>query len=114
MAESATAKTSWADDVEVDELELAKVEDYVDENGIRITVEYSINDAGKKVKVRFSFLVVSRTVFLTAPAMDVSKITKKIKRTLQKSLVDHTVAERKQWTKFGMEKGTFRQPFLVF
>lgn len=33
------------------------------------------------------------------------KITRKIKRTLQKSLVDHAVAERKQWTKFGQEKG---------
>jgi len=34
------------------------------------------------------------------------KITRKTKRTLQKSLVDHAVAERKQWTKFGQEKGT--------
>ena len=55
MAETATAKTSWADDVEVDELESAKVEDYVDEKGIRITVEYTVNDEGKKVKVRDRF-----------------------------------------------------------
>jgi len=82
MADSATVKTSWADDVEVEELEPPKVEDYVDENGIRITVEYTVNDEGKKVK-----------------------ITRKTKRTLQKSLVDHAVAERKQWTKFGSEKG---------
>ena len=33
------------------------------------------------------------------------KITRKIKRTLQKSLVEHSVAERKQWSKFGQEKG---------
>jgi hypothetical protein len=52
MADSATVKTSWADDVEVEELGPAKVEDYVDENGIRITVEYTVNDEGKKVKVR--------------------------------------------------------------
>jgi len=36
------------------------------------------------------------------------KITRKIKRTLQKSLVDHAVAERKQWLKFGQEKGAPR------
>ena len=50
MADSATVKTSWADDVEV-ELEPPKIEDYVDENGIRITVEYTVNDEGKKLKV---------------------------------------------------------------
>lgn len=33
------------------------------------------------------------------------QVTKKIKRTLQKSLVDHSVAERKTWVKFGQEKG---------
>lgn len=56
MADPATVKTSWADDVEVDELELPKdVEDYVDENGIRVTVEYAVNDEGKKVKVRSRF-----------------------------------------------------------
>ena len=54
MADSATVKTSWADDVEV-ELELPKVEDYIDENGIRITVEYTVNDEGKKIKVRSPF-----------------------------------------------------------
>ena len=31
--------------------ETPKVEDYVDENGVRTTVEYIINDEGKKVKV---------------------------------------------------------------
>jgi len=52
MADSATIKTSWADDVEVEELDTPKGEDYVDEYGIRITVEYAVNDEGKKVKVR--------------------------------------------------------------
>lgn len=81
MATATATKTSWADDV--DELEQPpKGEDYVDENGIRITVEYTINDEGKKVK-----------------------ITKKTKRTLQKAVVDHSVAERKTWSKFGQEKG---------
>ncbi|KAL4253665.1 translation initiation factor 3 subunit G [Abortiporus biennis] len=78
---SAPPKTSWADDV--DELEQPpKGEDYIDENGNRVVVEYTVNDEGKKVK-----------------------ITKKIKRTLQKALVDHSVAERKTWAKFGQEKG---------
>ena len=35
----------------------------------------------------------------------VGQITRKIKRVLQKAVVDHTVAERKTWTKFGQEKG---------
>ncbi|KAL4062671.1 eukaryotic translation initiation factor 3 subunit G-domain-containing protein [Scleroderma citrinum] len=79
-------KTSWADDV--DELDQPnKVEDYVDENGIRITVEYALNDEGKKVK-----------------------ITRKTKRTLQKSVVEHAVAERKKWAKFGKEKGNKEGP----
>lgn len=59
-----------------------KNEDYIDENGIRTTVEYVINEDGKKVK-----------------------ITRKIKRTLQKSIVDHNVAERQKWAKFGKERG---------
>ncbi|KAF8480398.1 translation initiation factor 3, RNA-binding subunit [Russula ochroleuca] len=77
---AAIQKTSWADDVE--DLDQSKGEDYVDDNGIRTTVEYTVNEEGKKLK-----------------------ITRKIKRTLQKSLVEHAVAERKTWAKFGLEKG---------
>ncbi|CAA7268650.1 unnamed protein product [Cyclocybe aegerita] len=77
---SSVPKTSWADDV--DELELPKNEEFVDENGVRTTIEYTLNDEGKKVK-----------------------ITRRIKRTLQKSVVDHAVAERQKWAKFGAEKG---------
>ncbi|KIJ63864.1 hypothetical protein HYDPIDRAFT_29210 [Hydnomerulius pinastri MD-312] len=82
---AAVQKTSWADDV--DELDQPKGEDYIDENGIRVTIEYTINDEGKKVK-----------------------ITRKIKRTLQKSIVEHTVAERKKWSKFGKERGNKEGP----
>ncbi|KAI6012094.1 eukaryotic translation initiation factor 3 subunit G-domain-containing protein [Pisolithus microcarpus] len=79
-------KTSWADDV--DELDQpSKIEDYVDETGIRVTVEFAINDEGKKVK-----------------------ITRKTKRTLQKSVVEHAVAERKKWPKFGRERGNKEGP----
>lgn len=57
-------KTSWADDVE--DLgehpcsvsspphffpDQSKGEDYIDDNGIRTTVEYAVNEEGKKVKV---------------------------------------------------------------
>jgi len=75
-----TAKPSWADDVE--DFDDLKPSDTIDENGIRTIVEYTTNEAGKKVK-----------------------ITRRIKRTLQTSLVDHVVAERKQWAKFGADKG---------
>lgn len=34
------------------------------------------------------------------------QITRKTKRVLQKAVVDHTVAERKSWAKFGQEKGS--------
>ncbi|KAJ7016678.1 eukaryotic translation initiation factor 3 subunit G-domain-containing protein [Mycena alexandri] len=73
----AVPKTSWAD-----ELDAAESTDFVDENGIRTTIEYTVNEAGKKVK-----------------------ITRRSKRTLQKSVVDHAVAERLKWAKFGQEKG---------
>lgn len=36
---------------------------------------------------------------------DSLQITRRIKRTLQKSVVEHNVAERKKWAKFGQEKG---------
>ena len=49
MLDLMTPKTSWADDV--DELELPKSQEFVDEDGIRTTIEYTLNDEGKKVKV---------------------------------------------------------------
>ncbi|KAH6908763.1 translation initiation factor eIF3g [Coprinopsis sp. MPI-PUGE-AT-0042] len=82
MASSAP-KTSWADDIDdLGPTSTPANEDFVDENGIRITIEYTINEEGKKVK-----------------------ITRKTKRTLQKSVVDHSVAERQKWAKFGQERG---------
>jgi translation initiation factor 3 subunit G len=80
IATDTQPKTSWADDV--DELEQLKPNETVDENGIITIVEYSTNEAGKRVK-----------------------ITRRIKRTLQTSIVERAVAERKQWSKFGAEKG---------
>ena len=40
----------------------------------------------------------------------VGQITRRIKRTLQKSVVDHAVAERQKWAKFGQEKGNKQGP----
>ena len=96
-------KTSWADDVD----ELAEpVADYIDENGIRITTEYAINDEGKKVKVS------TTRIFIRVSELPIVyiQITRKIKRTLQKSVVEHTVAERKKWLKFGKERGNKEGP----
>ncbi|KIK65591.1 hypothetical protein GYMLUDRAFT_39071 [Collybiopsis luxurians FD-317 M1] len=74
-------KTSWADDV--DELVSGQQPD----DNVRVVIEYSENEQGKKIK-----------------------ITRKIKRTLQKSVVEHQVAERQKWAKFGVEKGNARGP----
>ncbi|KAF7323831.1 Eukaryotic translation initiation factor 3 subunit G [Mycena kentingensis (nom. inval.)] len=62
-------------------------EDEVDENGIRTTIEYLTNEDGKQVKV-----------------------TRRTRRVLQKSVVDHAVAERLKWAKFGQEKGKMSGP----
>lgn len=47
-----------------------------DANGITTVIEIRLNDEGKKVK-----------------------ITRKIKKTLVRTLVNHVVAERKSWSK---------------
>ena len=36
--------------------DLPKNEDFIDENGIRTQIEYTVNENGKKVKVRFAEL----------------------------------------------------------
>ncbi|ORY73078.1 eukaryotic translation initiation factor 3 subunit G-domain-containing protein [Leucosporidium creatinivorum] len=74
------ALQSWADDVESHDFPPRT--ETTDKDGITTIVEYKLNDEGKKVKV-----------------------TRKIKRTLVKSKVNHVVAERMGWTKFGAEKG---------
>jgi translation initiation factor 3 subunit G len=43
--------------------------------------------------------------YLEIMASSVEQVTRRIKRTLQKSVVEHNVAERKKWSKFGQEKG---------
>ncbi|SJL03492.1 related to TIF35-translation initiation factor eIF3 subunit [Armillaria ostoyae] len=80
-------KTSWADEIDELEAPVQKISDSVDENGIRTTVEYVLNDEGKKVK-----------------------ITRRIKRTLQKATVDPKIAQRQKWAKFGQERGNKAGP----
>ncbi|KAF9447555.1 translation initiation factor 3, RNA-binding subunit [Macrolepiota fuliginosa MF-IS2] len=83
MASSKLQKTSWADDVDdLDKKDIPQNEEFVDENGVRTTIEYTENEDGKRVK-----------------------IIRRIKRTLQKSVVEHAVAERQKWAKFGQERG---------
>ncbi|XP_006464029.1 hypothetical protein AGABI2DRAFT_194634 [Agaricus bisporus var. bisporus H97] len=91
MASSKLQNKSWADDVDefsskTDDIAARitdkKDEDFIDENGVRTTIEYIENEDGKRVKV-----------------------IRRIKRTLQKSVVDHAVAERQKWAKFGNERG---------
>lgn len=56
-------------------------------NGVQTVVEYRTNADGKQVKV-----------------------TRRIKRTLVSTRVNHDVAERKGWTKFGLEKNAAAGP----
>ncbi|PVF97990.1 translation initiation factor 3, RNA-binding subunit [Serendipita vermifera] len=76
-------KTSWADDVEESVSDHPRIEETVDADGIRTITQYTVNEDGKKVK-----------------------ITRRIRRVEKRTLVNHQVAERKTWTKFGAEKGS--------
>ncbi|KAG8738278.1 translation initiation factor eIF3 subunit g [Ceratobasidium sp. 414] len=98
MAAVAPPKASWADDVD-DFADVPQNSDTIDENGIRTIVEYSTNEEGKRIKV---CLVLEFGVLLTSRQF---QTTRRIKRTLQKALVDHATAERKSWVKFGAERG---------
>ncbi|GAA5953668.1 hypothetical protein JCM21900_001698 [Sporobolomyces salmonicolor] len=79
------ALQSWADDVETQDF--PPRQESTDKDGVTTIVEYRLNDEGKKVKV-----------------------TRKIKRTLVKTAVNHVVAERMGWAKFGQEKGAAPGP----
>ncbi|KAI5120601.1 hypothetical protein M0805_008078 [Coniferiporia weirii] len=83
MASSTAQKHSWADDVdEFEQPSLPKPAEVSEEGDVITVIEFSVNDEGKKVK-----------------------ITKRIRRTLQKAVVGQAVAERKGWAKFGQERG---------
>ncbi|OMH86127.1 Eukaryotic translation initiation factor 3 subunit G [Zancudomyces culisetae] len=71
--------TSWADDQSEEVLNVPMV--VSDQDGVKVIVEYKINDDGRKVK-----------------------ITRKIKTKTVQEKVNKSVAERKKWAKFGEEK----------
>ncbi|KAJ1025010.1 hypothetical protein NDA18_004296 [Ustilago nuda] len=75
---------NWADEFDEDLApgEAAHIEERDEGNGVKVVIQYRTNADGNKVKV-----------------------TRRIKRTLVKSKVNHQVAQRKNWSKFGQEKG---------
>ena len=75
-------KIDWAEDEDEEIVSTAQPKIYTDENGLKVVVEIRENDQGQKVR-----------------------ITRRIKSTLHREHVNHAVAERKRWAKFGLEKG---------
>lgn len=81
--------------------EQPKGEDYVDENGIRTTVEYTINEEGKKVKVRSIFahttasLLIAEWVDHAKNQADTSKSRCRSQRCGTKALGEVRAGERK-------------------
>ncbi|KAG0251327.1 translation initiation factor eIF3 subunit g [Actinomortierella ambigua] len=76
----APKNASWADEVEYEGED--QVETWTDANGITTTIEYRINEDGKKVKV-----------------------TRRTQKKLIHDRVNKSVAARKKWAKFGKERG---------
>ncbi|KAI9729740.1 MAG: translation initiation factor eIF3 subunit g [Cirrosporium novae-zelandiae] len=77
------SRADWADDEEFDDpTALPPPQVIHNEDGTRTETSYHFNDRGQKVKT-----------------------TRKIKTTIVKERVNPRVAERKQWEKFGDEKG---------
>jgi len=83
-------KTSWADELDEDELP-PRTEKIDPATGIKTIVEYRWDETGEK-KI---------------------KTVRKIKRTLVTSRVSPAVAARKGWAKFGAEKGKKSGPDLA-
>ncbi|KAK0555258.1 translation initiation factor eIF3 subunit g [Tilletia horrida] len=75
---------NWADDVDEDvsTSEQPRIIERDEGNGVKVVIEHTTNADGKRVK-----------------------ITRRTRRTLIKTKVNAEVAERKQWAKFGQEKG---------
>lgn len=73
----------WADDDEYeDPTALPKDSTTINKDGTKTVITYSINEAGKKVKT-----------------------TRRIRTTVIREKVNPRVAERRGWSKFGLEKG---------
>ncbi|KAK4687298.1 translation initiation factor 3 subunit G, partial [Tremellales sp. Uapishka_1] len=74
-------KTDWAAD-EGEDFDLPAPTETLGPDGITTIVSWKLNEQDKKVKT-----------------------TRRVRRKLQTQLVSHTVAERKGWAKFGLDKG---------
>lgn len=105
---------NWADDVDDDvSPDAPRIEEKDEGNGVRVITEYKVNAEGKKVKVSAAvwsergrwkshkgMRMLVLIVFRWSP-----QITRRIRRTLVTTKVNAAEAQRKQWTKFGEEKG---------
>lgn len=81
----------WAEDVSDNEAgdpnSLPATVTTVNKDGTKTTVSYKIDDSGRRVKV-----------------------TRKTRTTVHREKVDPEVAERRMWSKFGLEKGKTKGP----
>ncbi|KAI5777760.1 eukaryotic translation initiation factor 3 subunit G-domain-containing protein [Geopyxis carbonaria] len=79
----ASSRANWADDEEFDDPSALPPQQIVSNaDGTKTIITYRLNDAGKKIKT-----------------------SRKIRTTVVKEHVNPRVAERKDWPKFGAEKG---------
>lgn len=85
------SRPDWADDVsdseQIDPSALPAPVTTVNKDGTKTTILYRIDDQGRKVKV-----------------------TRKTRTTVHKERVNPVVAERREWSKFGLEKGKSKGP----
>ena len=85
------SRPDWADDVsesdQIDSSALPPPVTTVNKDGTKTTVSYRLDDQGRKIKV-----------------------TRRTRTTVHKERVNPVVAERREWTKFGLEKGKPKGP----
>lgn len=89
MSKVASSRPDWADDLSdaEDSTTLPAPSTTTNPDGTKTTVSYKWNDAGQKVR-----------------------ITTKTKTVVHRERVDPTIAERRTWAKFGLEKGKSKGP----
>jgi len=84
------SRANWADDEEFDDPTVLPPQQIIaNADGTKTIVTYRLSDTGKKIKT-----------------------TRKIRTTIVKEHVNPRVAERKEWAKFGAEKGNAPGPDL--
>ena len=77
-----SSRTDWAEEDDEDTIQLPQQHITKNRDGTETIVAYATRDDGKKIKT-----------------------TQRIRKTVVKQIVNPRVAERKQWAKFGSEKG---------